>query len=530
MGLLLATAISGTSFAQTGTSSSESISTGDGGFVLNFTALWTCDDDPKVTSSAPGEIDLISANGSVLATLTISAASGVPSISLSADGSISNTLASIHLNGANGSPADGTVHGTWNINGVPASTYTLRFWHFVRSVSGNPLTTINTVSQDAGNSHAIFLPTPTPPPVPPAVALNPTGGATAFRPVAIGFSATAGSTPLSSASLSLSLDGGQTWSQVLNDTNPPTPVCSESVSYTFATSGSAAIRATATDEDGLSSIATATMAIAKAAQGNVTITPSSASITEGQTQSFTVSGGSTGSYQWGEAASGSSSTFVAAFPTTGTYFLDAYDVGNGAYMPSSAGNSTITVLPSMYTLQLSSTNGGTVQGGGSFPSNSIATAVAIPSPGNSFSNWSGDSNSQATSIPLLMNSNKSLTAHFSALLPQFISFSAPAGITTRTPTFQIPVSASSGLPVTLTLNQGPATLLGSSVSPTGAAGNVTITASQAGNGQYLPATPVVISITINTPVAGTIISDGTATTKRSDKETPEHLYESITPN
>lgn len=505
---------------------------GNGGFVLNFSTLWTCDDDPAATPSAPGEIDLVSAGGATLASLTVSASFGAPSMNLSADGAISNSTASIHVFGANGSPADGTVHGTWTITGVPASTYTLRFWHFVRSVPGNPLSAINTVAMDAGNSHPVYIPTPTPTPapVPPSVSLSPLSSATALQPTAIGLSATAGSSPLASASLSLSIDGGQTWNQILSDTHPSTPVCLDGASYTFSASGSAVIRAGVVDQAGLSAVTTEDLSISKAAQGGITITPSSASVTAGQTQTFVASGGSTGYYQWGGAASGSGPTFAATFSAPGTYVLGAFDLGNSAYLPSSMGSAAITVQSPTYTLQLASSGGGTAQGGGSFPVNSTATAVASPAAGNSFSNWSGDSNSQSPSISLLMNSNKSLTAHFSALLAQSISFVAPVGITTRSPAFTLSVSASSGLPVSLALNQGPLTLVGNTLTPTGASGVATITATQAGNGQFLPAPPVLIPIAVTTPAAGTVLSDGSATTKRSDKDTAQYLYISTKEN
>ncbi len=53
------------------------------------------------------------------------------------------------------------------------------------------------------------------------------------------------------------------------------------------------------------------------------------------------------------------------------------------------------------------------------------------------------------------------------------------------PPFPISATASSGLPVTLTVTAGPATISGNMVSLSGA-GNVTVTATQAGNGTYAP--------------------------------------------
>jgi hypothetical protein len=53
--------------------------------------------------------------------------------------------------------------------------------------------------------------------------------------------------------------------------------------------------------------------------------------------------------------------------------------------------------------------------------------------------------------------------------------------------FTVSATASSGLPVTFAITSGPATLSGNTVTMTGA-GNVTITAAQAGNGTYAPVT------------------------------------------
>ncbi len=62
--------------------------------------------------------------------------------------------------------------------------------------------------------------------------------------------------------------------------------------------------------------------------------------------------------------------------------------------------------------------------------------------------------------------------------------------------FILTASASSGLPVNLNIVSGPATLSENTVTLTGA-GTVTIEASQPGNGNYLAATPVAQSFTVN---------------------------------
>jgi hypothetical protein len=64
------------------------------------------------------------------------------------------------------------------------------------------------------------------------------------------------------------------------------------------------------------------------------------------------------------------------------------------------------------------------------------------------------------------------------------------------------------------------------VTPTGAQGEVAITATQPGNAQYLPAAPVTISFAIGAPPPGAILADDGSATKRSDKATRVTSYTS----
>ncbi len=76
------------------------------------------------------------------------------------------------------------------------------------------------------------------------------------------------------------------------------------------------------------------------------------------------------------------------------------------------------------------------------------------------------------------------------LLSQTIDFPIIGDkLTTDTPFF-VPASASSGLPVTLTVLSGPASFSGGNLVLTGAVGQVTVQAVQGGNADYNPAAPV----------------------------------------
>lgn len=122
-------------------------------------------------------------------------------------------------------------------------------------------------------------------------------------------------------------------------------------------------------------------------------------------------------------------------------------------------------------------------------------------------------------LAVLVTSNLSVTANFTPLLPQTISFVAPASVTALSPPFALVASASSGLPVVFTLDSGPVALAANVVTPSGAQGTAVVTATQPGNAQYLAAPPVVISFPVGAPPPGVLLTDDSGATKRSDKGT-----------
>ena len=77
---------------------------------------------------------------------------------------------------------------------------------------------------------------------------------------------------------------------------------------------------------------------------------------------------------------------------------------------------------------------------------------------------------------------------------QTINFSGPAGIFYGASPVNLAATASSGLPVTLTVLGGPARFFGNALTPTGG-GIVTVRATQAGDSNYKPAVPVTRYVT-----------------------------------
>ena len=495
---------------------SETVTMGPQGYVLNFHVLWTCDDAPGWTVSSPGEIDLVDGSGNLAGQLSVTAAGGRAVVSVYGAGAVSNAVATIHLNGAGGSPADGFVHATWTIPDLGPGPYTLRFWFSQSSAQGISASTISTTALDSGGGGPLGSP-----PSPPAVTVSAPQSSTVFQPAALGATASSqpNGNPLASVAMDVSMDNGVSWTRIGSNPGPSNPADTESLSYAFGSAGTAVVRATATDTAGRSGSAQATVQVAKANQPAVAITPPSATITAGQSVGFTASGGSTGNYSYGGAASGTGPSQTVAFPAPGTYAVTVLDTGNANYNPSATASASVVVQAAFFTLSVSASAGGTASGGGSYPPNAQATASAAASPGYAFAGWTGDATGSAPALPVIMSSNKSVMAHFTALLPQTISFGPPGTVTTRSLPFALVATASSGLPVSLALDSGPVSLSGAVATPTGSAGEVTVTATQAGNAAYLPAQPVAISFAIGQPPSGVLLTDDSASTRRTDRTT-----------
>ena len=128
----------------------------------------------------------------------------------------------------------------------------------------------------------------------------------------------------------------------------------------------------------------------------------------------------------------------------------------------------------------------------------------MSSPGGSYgcpaNGWLGANPLVLTAPTFTITFTPSLTGAGSAIiagvLPQTISFTAPATpITYTTNTIALSASASSGLPIIFSVS-GPATISGSTLTLTGA-GSVTVTAAQPGNTSYAAAISVPKSISVS---------------------------------
>ena len=152
--------------------------------------------------------------------------------------------------------------------------------------------------------------------------------------------------------------------------------------------------------------------ISAAGQGTVSISPTSPSVTAGNSITFTASGGSgTGAYTWGGSggASGSGSSKTVTFPNVGTYTVTVYRAADTDYSASNTATATITVNAIATTFAaspLSFTYNGSAQG---------PTITPTP-PSATYSVTSGTSSATAAgaySFTVTANGNYSGTGTFS---------------------------------------------------------------------------------------------------------------------
>ena len=119
---------------------------------------------------------------------------------------------------------------------------------------------------------------------------------------------------------------------------------------------------------------------------------------------------------------------------------------------------------------------------------------AVAKPGFIFDHWDGASSDTSPEILINLISNSLLTAVFieDDFEPeaQAIGFTAIPDQETIADPITLNASATSGLPVSFSVIEGPATVSGNILSLTGSAGLVIVRASQEGDATYAPATPV----------------------------------------
>jgi hypothetical protein len=195
----------------------------------------------------------------------------------------------------------------------------------------------------------------------------------------------------------------------------------------------------------------------------------------------------------GVASSNLSGSQSVTLSVPGTYFYTLM-----ANSPSAQANRSAQVVVNapLYALTTVAIGNGTVTPGGTYRADSVIPVTATPGANANFINWTGSLASTANPLAVTMTGDMTLYATFVSLQPQTIAFSLPATATYPGPAITLAATASSGLPVSFSLASGPASVQGNQLSFTGP-GPVVVRATQAGNGQWLPAAPVDAAIQVN---------------------------------
>ena len=148
-----------------------------------------------------------------------------------------------------------------------------------------------------------------------------------------------------------------------------------------------------------------------------------------------------------------------------------------------------------YLLTTSATTGGSVSPGGYFASGTNAVVTATPSAGYYFVDFTGTTTSGSSSLTLDMTAPQSITANFAAQISQAITFTtnAPASAAYGSQFTVAATGGASGNPVTLSSSGACSNVLGTYTMTSGT-GTCSVIANQAGNTDYLAATPVTESV------------------------------------
>ncbi len=356
----------------------ETITVPASSYNLVFSFEWTSDDDPY--NSAPGRIELVDGGGNVIAWVSGNIFRNTGPSLQSSSANFSNLGYSVTRYATQGTCAEGQLSATWNVAGLAAGSYTVRLYDRAQWNNSLVATTIWTSTNvNLGASSG-----PPPPAIPVSFSPSPlsftyNGGAQGPNPNPSPAEASYSTTGTSSAT-----NAGTNYHVEYNGNNgyagfgsadytinpasvgfyltqtaftynggyqaPGVGASGDTNGLSYGTggttgavnAGSYAMNVYTTDGNHTGS-SNLSWTINPASQGSVSINPGSASITTGQSITFSAAGGSTGNYSWGGSASGSGATKLVTFNSTGTYSVSVQDAGDGNWYASNVALATITV-------------------------------------------------------------------------------------------------------------------------------------------------------------------------------------------
>ena len=432
--LLLSLLVWGTAHAAPPTTTfvvtTQTVTIPTGGYVVDFWISWLCDDYPR--SSAPGRIELRDAGDNLIGRVTASAYRTTGLSTFASLGSLSDVNWWMDVWSADGTPADGGITARWHITGVPAGTYTLRFFEYVTWQSPLNGTTVWTET-----AYIDGRPAGSPPTIAWISAPANAGSSQSYVISARGhdddgnlaqvnvwkngqpFAFAGGGNGTDGDSGNATSDSGpQTvtfTAQAVDADGATSPVITHVVTIDAPVNTPPAVTLLAPGTQTVTAGTTLTIS-ARATDANGNLSGHNLDLQRPAGDWNFQGGFATGEpFQGGPVGSGADSTRSAAFTFTdvGTYYVrsGATD-GSGWYHSATVAVTVIAAPPAQYSLVTAAGAGGTVSPGGTFAAGSTATVVATPDAAHDFAGWSGDAGGSANPLGVLMDRAKSVQANF----------------------------------------------------------------------------------------------------------------------
>ncbi len=432
------------------------------GYVLSFGVNWFCADTPR--SSVPGRVELCDAGGSVVGSVTAVVHQSTGTSLVASLGFLSDVVSWMAGWSADGAPADGGLVAHWHITGVPAGSYTLRFYEYTTWQSPLAGTTVWTETSFQDGWAEGVPPTIVWTAAPAAVASGQSYSVTAHGHDADG-NLTQVNVWKNGATFALAGGGNGTDGDAGTATADAGP---QSLTFT----------AQAVDATGAtSSLITHVVSVA------APVPPPQYDLATGAGAGGTVSPG-------GSWAAGSTVAVTATADATHDFLGWSGDAGGTANPLAVLLDRPKAVQanfsPKLFALATSATLGGSVTPGGSYPYGTRLTLAGVPDATHRFSHWTGDASGSAPSISVWIDRALWVQAVFTDKLAQTIAFAPLANRPLGAPPHPLDATASSGLPVSYVVVSGPAQVSGGVLTITGP-GAITIQANQGGDADYLPA-------------------------------------------
>lgn len=409
----------------------QTVSIPAGGYTVSFMVNWFGDDYPQ--SSAPGRVELRDAGGNLLGRVTASHYQTTGVSTFASLGYLTDVVSWVNIYAADGSPADGQLEAQWHITGVPAGTYTLRFFEYTTWASPLQATTVWTETAFLDGWPSGSPPTITWSSTPTSAANGEGYYVAAHGNDADGnlaqvnvwkngqpFAFAGGGNGTDGDSGNWTSDGGpQTvtfTAQAVDADGATSPVITHTVTINAVVNQPPSVTLLAPGAQTITA-GTTLMISSRATDLDGNISNHNLDIQRPAGDWNYQGGFATGEpYQGGPVGSGADSTRSASFTFTdvGTYYVrSAASDGSGWYHSATVAITVAPPPPAQFALVTSGGAGGAVSAGGTYTAGTTVMVTATPDGAHDFAGWSGDAGGTSNPLAVLMDRAKTVQANFS---------------------------------------------------------------------------------------------------------------------